>query len=70
MFPDELKRKAELMLQQPTMYGLDEYPEVINGLASNGDRRLADELQAEYKNQIKEREADPDSQFVSGLMNM
>jgi hypothetical protein len=55
--------KAELMLEQPRNYSLDEFPDVILEVR---DDQLSDELEDVYVEQIQKRDQDPNEEFVVG----
>lgn len=63
MTPEEYLTKAELMIEKPCMYGLDEYPDVIVEVSMLGEQQLADELLEAHISEMKKRDKDPEEEY-------
>jgi len=63
MTPQDYLTKAELMLEKPCMYGLDEYPDVMVEVGMLGETELEDKLKHVFIEQMEKRDKDPDEEF-------
>jgi len=63
MNSNDYQKKAEMMLEQPRNYILDEFPDVIAEVGIQGEDQLADDLEDVYVEQMAKRDQDPDEAF-------
>jgi hypothetical protein len=56
-------KKAEMMLEQPRNYSIDEFPDVITEVRILGEDQLADDLEDVYVEQMRKRDQDPNEEF-------
>ena len=63
MNSQDYQKKAELMLEQPRNYSLDEFPDVITEVSIQGEDQLADDLEDVYVQEMAKRDQDPEEEF-------
>ena len=63
MTPEEYLTKAELMLEKPCMYGLDEFPDVMVEVGMLGEKELEDKLKEVFIEQMEKRDKDPTEEY-------
>jgi hypothetical protein len=62
MSSQDYLRKAELMLEQPQNYSLDEFTDVIVEVGMQ-DKQLAEELEDVFVKQMQIRHEDPNEEY-------
>jgi hypothetical protein len=63
MNQDDYLTKAELMLENPCMYGLDEFPDVVVEIGMLGERELESELHEVFISEMEKRDKDPTEEY-------